>query len=166
MVQFIEDEQPAIVAKPAVQARKAPWHLWAVGAVSVLWNAFGAYDYTMTQTGNAAYLEAAASQMGVTAQQAYDYFASFPAWMVVFWALGVWGALAGSILLLMRSRFAVAGFALSLLGLAVSTLYQVVATVPDWVETGTNAAMTVIIWSVATFLLIYAVSMVRKGVLR
>jgi hypothetical protein len=41
-----------------------------------------------------------------------------------FWALGVWGALAGSMLLLLRSRRAVTAFAASLVGLAVSTGYQ------------------------------------------
>lgn len=25
-----------------------PWHLWVVGVVAVLWNAFGCWDYTMT----------------------------------------------------------------------------------------------------------------------
>jgi hypothetical protein len=28
---------------------KTPWHLWVVGILSLLWNAFGGYDYTMTQ---------------------------------------------------------------------------------------------------------------------
>jgi hypothetical protein len=29
---------------------KTPWHLWAVGAVSLLWNGLGGYDYTMSMT--------------------------------------------------------------------------------------------------------------------
>ena len=167
MVRFIEEEEPA-ADQPRVPPAPvdAPWHLWVVGGLSLLWNAFGAYDYTMTQSGNAAYLHAAAEQMGVTAQQAYEYFSSFPAWMVAFWALGVWGALAGSVLLLLRTRFAFAAFALSLLGLAVSTAYQVTASSPDWLETSTDSTMTIVIWSVAAFLLIYAFSMTMKRVLR
>ena len=94
-----------------------PWHLWAVGVVSLLWNAFGCFDYTMMQTRNEAYLAA------FTAEQR-AYFESFPAWMEAFWALGVWGALAGSIALLFASRHAVMLFALSLLGLLVSTVWQ------------------------------------------
>ena len=39
----------------AVQAR-TPAHVWIVGILATLWNAFGAYDYIMTQTNNAAYL--------------------------------------------------------------------------------------------------------------
>lgn len=29
-------------------ARKAPWHLWFVGVLSVLWNGFGCFDFTAT----------------------------------------------------------------------------------------------------------------------
>jgi hypothetical protein len=39
-----------------------------------------------------------------------------PAWMTGVWAIGVWGALAGSVLLLLRSKWAVHVFAASLAG--------------------------------------------------
>lgn len=55
------------------EAVKTPWHLWAVGIISLLWNAFGAMDYTMTKMGNAEYLAAFTPE-----QRAY--FASFPIW--------------------------------------------------------------------------------------
>ncbi len=35
---------------------KTPLHLWIVGVLSLLWNAFGAYDHVMTQFRNAQYL--------------------------------------------------------------------------------------------------------------
>ena len=73
-----------------------PRHLWIVGALSLLWNCIGAADYTMTQTRNSAWLQ------GITAEQ-LAYLHDFPTWAVSAWALGVWGALAGSILLLLRS---------------------------------------------------------------
>ena len=91
----------------------APRHLWIVGVLSLLWNAFGAMDYVLTNTNNEAYL----SQF--TPEQ-LAYFIDFPAWTTAAWALGVWGALAGSVLLLMRSRFAVHAFGVSLAGMAVS----------------------------------------------
>ena len=63
----------------------------------------------MTVSGNAAYLAAfPADQLA--------YYNSLPAWLTAFWALGVWGGLAGSLLLLARSRHAVLAFALSVLG--------------------------------------------------
>ena len=80
------------------EAVKTPWHLWLVGVVSLLWNAFGAYDYTMTNLRNQAYLDS----MGYPAE-GIAYLDAFPIWAHSGWALGVWGAVIGSVLLLMRS---------------------------------------------------------------
>ena len=147
-------------------SRKTPWHLWVVGVLSLLWNGFGANDYYQTQSGNIAYLEGMMEGMAASPQEAMAYFQGFPAWVDAFWAFGTWGALLDSLLLLLRTRFAVWAFALSLLGLAVTSVYQVAAGQPDWMAGATNTIVSIVIWSVATFLLIYAVSMRNKGVLR
>lgn len=165
MVEFVEeDAPPPVTAQATTQATTTPWHLWAVGGLSLLWNLFGAVDYTMSQTRNQAYLKASAEGMGITAGQMIDWIDGFPVWQHAFWALGVWGALAGSVLLLMRSRHAVWAFGVSLLGLAATQMYQAFAPKPDWAEAAFG--MTVVIWAIATFLLIYAVMMRNKGILR
>jgi hypothetical protein len=139
---------------------RAPIHLWIVGALATLWNAFGAFDYLMTQTRNEDYLAHFTDP-----QRAY--FESFPLWMEATWALGVWGGLAGALLLLMRSRHAVTAFAVSLAGLAVSTLYQYVLNSPPAdMMTAAMIAMNLVIWAVAIGLLWYAMRMRRAGVLR
>lgn len=151
------DNETGIEAAPT---NRTPVHLWIVGIVSLLWNAFGATDYTMTMTRNATYLAA------VTPAQT-AYFDSFPAWEVALWALGVWGALAGSVLLLMRRRIAVAAFAVSLFGLAGSTLYQfVIAPPPEALRGPTMIVMNLVIWAVAIALLVYARAMRARGMLR
>lgn len=99
------------------EVTKTPGHLWAVGIVSLLWNAFGAFDYVMTKLRDPGYMAA------FTPEQ-QQFFYSFPLWANVGWALGVWGSVLGSILLLMRSRHAVTAFLLSLVGLALSIIYQ------------------------------------------
>ena len=38
-------------------ATKTPIHLWIVGVIALLWNAFGCYDYFMTRTQGAAYVK-------------------------------------------------------------------------------------------------------------
>ena len=84
-------------------------HLWVVGILSFLWNCFGCLDYTMTNLKNASWL----------AQMTPDQIAwmnGLPAWLTAFWALGVWGGLVGSILLMMRSRYAVWAFGISCSG--------------------------------------------------
>lgn len=172
MVQFAEEGEPAphdIVLDPAhgtaqEDRGRATWHLWAVGGVSLAWNMIGATHYTFSQLRNRAWLGTAAEKMGVSTADMIAYLDSFPAWTHAFWALGVWGAVLGSILLLTRSRQAVWAFAASLLGLAVTQFYRLLAPQPDWV--GEDLALNLTLWSVATFLLIYAASMRNKGVLR
>jgi hypothetical protein len=139
---------------------KAPRHLWIVGGLSLLWNAFGGYDYVMTQSGNAAYLE-----MFTAEQRAF--FDSFPIWMEASWAFGIWGAIAGSVLLLMRSRYALWAFAISLAGLAFSTLWQFGLSGADIgkIMGPPVIVMTLLIWVVAILLLYYAWRQVKNGVL-
>ena len=55
---------------------RTPVHLWIVGAIALLWNAFGCYDYVMTQTNNAEYL----ASMGMTETQR-AYYETFPMWL-------------------------------------------------------------------------------------
>ena len=150
----------------ATLSAKTPWHLWVVGVISLLWNAFGANDYLQTQLGNLDYMETMMADMGVSPEDALAYFNGFPGWVHAFWALGVWGSVLGSVLLLLRLRYAVWAFAISLLGLAGTTLYQVTSEQPEWATSGMSMIMSIVIWSLATFLLIYAVSMQNKGVLR
>ncbi len=48
--------------------------------------------------------------------------------------------------------------------MAVTQFYQAFTPQPDWAQSA--VVMNLVIWSIATFLLIYAVSMKNKGVLR
>ena len=145
----------------AFEARsRAPLHFWILAGLSLLWNAFGAFDYVMTNTRNPAWLANFPAKMR-------QYFDAMPTWATAAWALGVWGSFAGSVLLLLRSRFAVAAFAVSLLGLAASTLYQwTMPARPDWMMDPGMLAMNLVIWAAVIFFLVYAIQMRKKGVLR
>jgi len=132
---------------------------WIVAGLSLLWNSYGAYDYLMSNMRDPGYLAWFPPEM----VQALD---RMPLWVVAAWAFGVWGALAGSVLLLLRSRFAVHAFALSLFGLAASTFYQFGARIPEALRTTGMNAMTLVIWIVAVGLFLYAARMRREGVLR
>jgi hypothetical protein len=89
-----------------------PIHLWAVRLLALLWNAFGVFDYLITQNDNA---KCPAS----FAPEQRAWFEGFPARAAAAWAIGMWGALVGSILLLLHNRPAVTAFALSLAGSAL-----------------------------------------------
>lgn len=140
---------------------KTPISFWIISGLSLLWNAFGAFDYTMTQTKNAQYLAAFTPE-----QRAY--FDSFPAWMDATWALGVWGALAGSVLLLLRNHHAVTAFGLSLVGLLVSSIWQFGVAEVKASEIMPPEAMyiTIFIWVVAIALFFYARKKRSAGALR
>jgi hypothetical protein len=136
-----------------------PRHLWAVGILALLWNAFGAFDYLATQLRLEGYL----SQF---TEEQLAYFTSFPSWVVAAWAFGVWGALAGSIGLLAAGAWAVWAYGISLAGLAVTTVYNFGMTRGVEIMGTAGAVMTVFIWAVAIALFWYAVVQRRKGVLR
>src|SRR3954447_5055151 len=138
---------------------RTPTHLWIVGILALLWNAFGCFDYFMTQTGNQAYL----SNMPA---DAVAYTNALPAWLTAFWALGVWGGLAGAVLLLMRSRYSVWAFGVSLIGAVVGLGYQMFMTqMPASMTDGMMGMIPWVIIAIAAFQLWYARGAEKKGLL-
>jgi hypothetical protein len=136
---------------------KAPWHLWLVGVVTLLFNAMGIVSYLTTKLGM---LE----EMGMTPDQ-ITFMESYPAWASALWALGVWGAFSGSVLLLLRSKWAVAAMTVALVGLIGLTIGETQAmNIPAGLET--PLGLKVAIWVATLFLLFYARRMAKAGVLR
>lgn len=144
---------------------RTPVHLWIVGIVSLLWNSFGCYDYLMTRTQGAAYIDSMMHTDQGSAIMAY--INSFPIWVSAAWGLGVWGGLAGSILLLMRSRHAVAAFAVSMIGAIIGIGWQLMnpSGIPEMSES-VNRIMPYVIIAVAIALFLYARAQHQKGALR
>lgn len=144
---------------------RTPAHLWIVGILALLWNCFGAYDYVMSHMRSTDYIKS--SIPGVDPNAALAWMDSFPVYAKAGWALGVWGGLLGAILLLMRSRYAVWAFAASMIGVVLSIGYQVAIAPP---LPGAGGPMATIVPAVVAliglFLLWYAWSMEKKGVLR
>jgi hypothetical protein len=140
---------------------KTPWHLWVIGVLTLLWHGFGAFDYTMTQTANEGYLAA------FTAEQR-AYFDSYPAWAVAGWALGVWGSTLGSLLLLLRSRFALHAFVAALAGSLLALVWsQFVSEVSATDLMGPGSwIITALIYGIVVLMIWYALRMTRAGVLR
>lgn len=94
---------------------KPGWHIWLVGILGVLWNGFGCYDYIMTVSKNEGYLAGYPKEM-------LDYWFAMPWWMFGIWAVGVFGALLGSIALLMKSKAAVTFFAAAWIASVISLI--------------------------------------------
>lgn len=137
--------------------RSTPMHLWIVGVVSLLWNAMGAYDYLMTQTQNEAYMAS------FTPEQ-LEYFYGFPAWATSLWAIAVWGAVLGSVLLLLRKRVAYPVFVVSLVAMLGNMVHTTIS--GGWELMGAGgAAFSAVIFVVALGLVVYARAMAGRGVL-
>lgn len=140
---------------------KAPTHLWILGILSLLWNAYGAYDYVKAHTGGLAYFQSA----GLDAE-AFAWFEAMPAWVTGCWAVGVWVSLLGSLLLLFRSRHAQLAFAVSLIGALLSFGYRLSADRPPSLESGVAMVEPLVITIVIVAQWYYARRMTQAGVLR
>ena len=145
-------------AIPEVERRKTPIHLWIVGVLALLWTLMGVFDYLATQLKLESY-------MGQFTQEQLDYFYGIPAWAVSGWAIAVWIGLIGSIGLLMRRKWSVGAFAISLIGLAVSSIYTLLLSDGLEMMGGTATFMTLLIWVIAVFLVWYSRQQTKAGVL-
>ncbi len=136
-----------------------PIHLWIIGVVSLLWNAMGAFDYLMTQTKAEWY-------MGKFTAEQLEYFYGFPVWVEAAWALAVWGAVLGSLFLLLRKCLAVPVFLVALIAMAAATIHNY--GMSNGMEVAGDAfslIFTGVIFVVSVALLLYARAMKNRGVL-
>ncbi|MBC8050674.1 MAG: hypothetical protein H7X92_11100 [Chitinophagales bacterium] len=93
---------------------KTPAWFWAAAGLGLAWNAFGVVQYLGSVTATRDSLIAS----GLTAAQA-EVMTTYPVWMTIAFAIGVFAGLAGCALLLLRNRLATPVFALSLAGYIV-----------------------------------------------
>lgn len=142
----------------AMPPARADWKLWLIGIVALLWNSVGALDYVMTQTRNASYMA------NFTPGQ-LEYFYGFPSWVVGAWAVAVWGAVLGSVLLLLRRRLAEPVFLVSLVAMVITTIHNFLLSDGLRIMGSGAAVFSAVIFVVAVGLYLYARSLARRGVL-
>ena len=134
-----------------------PVHLWLVGIATLLFNAMGIISYLTAKLGYMAEARMTPDQIA--------FMESYPAWASAVWAMGVWGAFAGSVLLLLRSKWAVTAMVVALIGLIGVTIAEnVVLDVPA--DMATPLGLKAAIWISTLFLLFYTRRMAAAGVLR
>jgi hypothetical protein len=135
---------------------KAPWHLWVIAVVALLWNAAGAYTIMMAQAGKLLDLEP-----GEVA-----YYAAQPTWFIVATDVALVAAIAAAVTLLLRRRIAAWLFALSLGAIFVTNGYELAAATSRVFVSRAALVVTVLIVVIAIVELVYAWAMRRRGVLR
>src|SRR4028118_1343013 len=96
--------------RQADHPNQTPVHLWIVTGLAVIWYGMGASSYVARQTGS-------------DVVPGLPHPDPYPAWVDAAWAFGVWGGLVASLLLLVRSRYSVPLFAVSVAGLLVESVH-------------------------------------------
>ncbi|MCG2839377.1 hypothetical protein L6Q21_00100 [Sandaracinobacter sp. RS1-74] len=144
------------------EQRPAPWHHWLVSLLAIVWNGFGAFDYSMTQLQGEVWLR----RMNMTEAQ-IGFMNAMPGWAFAVWAVGVWGGVLGGLLLLFRSRFAAPVFLLSLAAFLLSLVNSYLLMNGAEVMGGPQAfGMNAIILAGCLFFLWYARRAAARGILR
>lgn len=143
------------MSTPSTPNRKTPWHLWAVAAITLLWNGAGAYTMLMAQAG----------KLPDVGPEEAAYYAAQPLWSVVATDIALFAPIAAAIAMLLRNRSAVWLFAVSLAATVLTNVYDLAA--------GTSLALvdrgwivvTSIIVVLATLQLAYSLAMKRRAIL-
>lgn len=133
----------------------APWHLWLVGLLSVLWNGAGAYTIIMAQLGRLDDIEPAEAA----------YYAGQPTWFAALTDVALIAGLAAGVALLLRSRWSPALYALSIALIAVTAIYDVMAGTAYFPTDQGALIVTGLIWCLAIAEWLYARTMAGRGLL-
>jgi len=141
---------------------RTPWHLWLVGVIAVLFNAIGAFDYVMSMVQGRGHYMASAGM----APAQIAHYEEMPVWMTAVWTIGVWGAMLGSVLLLLRNRRAFPVFAVSLAAFLVSLIYNYLLTDGGEIMGRQMAITSVVIAGLLLFFMWYSWLMTKRSVLR
>lgn len=140
----------------AAAPAKAPWHLWVVGGVSLLWNAAGAYTIMSAQSG--APMDMDASEIA--------YYAAQPAWLAALGDVALAAAILAALALLLRSRWAVPLYGLSIAAIVAADGYDIAAGTSLVLQDQGWLILTGVTTVLAIAQLAYAVAMRKHGVLR
>ena len=148
-------------------AAKTPWHIWVVGILGLLWNGGGGgKNYFDVKMATPEFHAQQAEALGTTPEVVTAYFEAYPLWADIAYGFGVWGAVAGSLLLLFKSRHAVIAFWSSLIGFLGGVVYGVMNPFEGMQNVGFFWAFSAVIALTIVAQLYYAQRMTKAGVLK
>jgi hypothetical protein len=136
--------------------RKAPWHLWTVGILTLLWNGSGAFTIMMAQAGRLANLSADEAA----------YYAAQSTWLVILVDVAVIAPVLAGVALLLRSRFAVILFGIGLATVILADIYDLAAGTSRSLVNTPAMIVTAVILVIAILQFWYSRAMRARGVLR
>lgn len=135
---------------------KAPWHLWVAGTLSLLWNASGAWVIMSAQSG---------APMDMDANEIAYYAAQAP-WFAAVVDVVLISAILAAIALLLRSRWAVHLYGLSVAGFVATATYDTLQGTALFLGDQGWLVLELVTFGLSLLQLVYAWAMRMRGVLR
>ena len=136
--------------------RATPWHLWLVGILSLVWNAAGAWTIMSAQSG---------APMNMDATE-IAYYAAQPAWLAGLTDMALISAVLAAIALLLRSRWAVHLYGLSIAAIVVAGTSDMARGTALLLQDQGWLILQLVTLGLAIAQLFYALAMRKRGVLR
>lgn len=134
---------------------KAPFHLWLVGLLLVLWNAWGVALAIGVQT----------RQLAPIKPEDAAFFEAQPLWIVILADLGAVAGVAGAVSLLLLSRWALRFFLAQVALIGLTNLYEVAEGTSLLLSNSELRATTIVVAILLCAQILYAWQMKRRGIL-
>jgi hypothetical protein len=134
----------------------APWHLWVIGVLALLWYVSGAITIQLAQLGRLPNVEPGEAA----------YYAAKPVWLIAVTAVSTYGSVVASLLLLLRRDTAIWTFTVALLAILLSDGAELLSGTSRAYENPAAAFVTALIVVIAAAMLAYSRAMQRHWALR
>lgn len=134
---------------------KAPSHLWVVGVLLVLWNAWGIALAIGVQT----------SQLPPLDPEDLAFFEAQPLWITLVADLGAFAGVAGAVSLLLQSRWALRFFLAQVTLIAFTNVYELANGTSLLLDSPELRIATAVLAVVLAAQIVYAWKMIRRRVL-
>jgi hypothetical protein len=140
----------------AVTTDGAPWHLWAVAILSLLWDGSGAITIWMAQAG---------ALEGMSADE-IAYYANQATWFMLVTDVALVAPIVAAIALMFRNKAAVWLFGMSVAAVLITNTYDLLAGSSRALANTGALVVTCLVVVLAILQLVYARAQKKRGVLR
>jgi len=130
---------------------------WIISILALIWNIMGVVAYL-----GQAYITDEALALLPEADQAY--YNNVPAWVTAAFAIAVFSGFIGTVVLLMKKKFATSLFIVSFLAVITQSIYNLF--IQNYADViGVKMIMPLVIIVIALFLVWYSKNETKKGIL-
>ena len=131
---------------------------WTISIIALLWNIMGLLAYL-----GQAYMTDEALALLPDADQAY--YANVPTWVTSAFAIAVLTGCFGSVALILKKRWAMTMFTISLIAVVIQVVYNLI--IQDFVAlSGARIILPLVTLVIAAYLVWFAISNTSKNILK